>query len=68
VQTFTHIVGMTMLGIIGVAAVLGLIMLVLYQVRLIVRLTGNITRSERQPREFFPDTTSKRVFEDFWQN
>jgi hypothetical protein len=67
-QTLMHIFGMTMLGLIGVASVLGLIILVLYQVRLIVRVTGHIARSERQPREFFPDTPPQRVFEDYWQN
>jgi hypothetical protein len=67
-QTLMHILGMTMMGLIGVASVLGLIMLVLCQVRLIVRITRQITPAEREPREFFPDTPSRRVFDDYWQN
>jgi Na+-transporting methylmalonyl-CoA/oxaloacetate decarboxylase gamma subunit len=68
VQTLTHIFGITLMGLIGVASVLGLIILVLCQVRLIVRLTGRIVPAERRPREFFPDAPSQRVFEDYWQN
>jgi hypothetical protein len=67
--TLWHILGMTMLGLIGVASVLGLIMLVLLEVRLIVRLAGRISSAELPPpREFFPDPPSRRALDDFWQN
>ncbi len=66
--TLWHILGMTMLGLIGVASVLGLIMLVLCEIRLIVRLAGRISSSELPPREFFPDPPSQRVLDDYWQN
>jgi hypothetical protein len=65
--TLWHILGMTMLGLIGVAGVLGLIMLVLCEVRLIVRLAGRISSAE-PPRGYFPDPPSQRELDDYWRN
>lgn len=67
-ETLVHIFGVTVLGLIGVASVLGLVILVMCQMRLIVRITGRISEPRHQPREFFPDTPPQRVFEDYWQN
>jgi hypothetical protein len=67
-QTLIHIFSMTLLSLIGVASALGLMILVLCQVRLIVRLTGRIVSAERPPQQFFPDAPSQRVFESYWQN
>jgi hypothetical protein len=67
--TLWHILGMTMLGLIGVAGVLGLIMLVLCEVRLIVRLAGRISSAELPPpRGYFPDPPSQRELDDYWRN
>ena len=66
--TLWHILGMTMLGLIGVASVLGLVMLVLCEVRLIVRLAGRISSVAQAPREFFPDPPSQRELDDYWRN
>lgn len=67
--TLMHILGMTMLGLIGVAIVLGLIMMVLLEVRLIVRIAGRLSSVELlPPREYFPDPPSQRVLDDYWQN
>ena len=64
-----HILGMTMLGLIGVAFVLGLIMLVLVEVRLIVRIAGRLSVAELPPpREFSPDPLSQRELDDYWRN
>jgi Na+-transporting methylmalonyl-CoA/oxaloacetate decarboxylase gamma subunit len=67
-QTLMHILGMTMLGLIGVAFVLGFIMLLLCEVRLIVRLAGGISSAELLPREFFPDPPSQPTLEDSWRS
>jgi Na+-transporting methylmalonyl-CoA/oxaloacetate decarboxylase gamma subunit len=68
-QTLMHILGMTMLGLIGVAFVLGFIMLLLCEVRLIVRLAGRISSAELPaPREFSPDAPSQRALDDYWRH
>jgi hypothetical protein len=67
--TLWHILGMTMLGLIGVASVLGLVMLVLLEVRLIVRIAGRISSAaEVLPREYFPDAPTQRELGDYWRN
>jgi hypothetical protein len=68
-QTLMHILGVTTLGLIGVACVLGLIMLVLCEVRLIVRISGRISTAELPPpREFFPDAPSQEALHDYWRH
>ncbi len=64
-----HILGMTTLGLIGVAFVLGLIMLVLCEVRLIARISGRISTAELPPqREFFPDAPSQEELDGYWRH
>jgi hypothetical protein len=48
--------------------VLGLTTLVLCQVRLIVRITRQLSPPERQTCAYFHNTTAQRSFEDHWQN
>jgi Na+-transporting methylmalonyl-CoA/oxaloacetate decarboxylase gamma subunit len=67
-QNLMHLFGMIMLGLIGMAFVLGLTTLVLCQVRLIVRITRQLSPPERQTCAYFHNTTAQRSFEDHWQN
>jgi hypothetical protein len=51
--------GMAMLVLIGVSCILGLVMLVLWQVRWIVRSSRQIV-SEDESRQFFADVPPRR--------
>jgi hypothetical protein len=57
-----------MLGLVGVALVLGLTMLVLCEVRLIVRLAVRLSRLEPPPRDFFPDPPSQQALNEYWRS
>jgi hypothetical protein len=67
-QNLMHLFGMVLLGLIGMALVLGLATLVLCQVRLIVRITRQLSPPGRQTCAYFQNTASRRAFEDHWQN
>jgi hypothetical protein len=43
-QSLVHGMGMAILGLIGTAFILALVLLVLYEVRLIVRMTGQVSQ------------------------
>jgi len=59
-HALTGWMGMTMLVLIGLAFILALVMLVLWQVRWIVRSSRQIV-SESEPREFFTDVPRNPV-------
>jgi hypothetical protein len=62
--------GIAMLVLTGMAVVLGLAILVMYEVRWLVRNSHAITVRETAPRQHFPDVppASLHLLDDFWQN
>jgi hypothetical protein len=59
--------GITMLVLIGFVFILALVMLVLWQVRWIVRSSRQII-SEDEPREFFADVPPQYTLDDYRRN
>ncbi len=60
--------GIAMLVLTGTAVVLGLVSLVLFQVRWIVRNSRKITSPEPMPRQHFADVPPQRALDNHWQN
>jgi len=56
----TATLGLALLTLIGLAMVLALVILVLYEIRVITRLGGRIATSEEPAPRFFDDVTSHR--------
>jgi hypothetical protein len=59
VHLLTGWMGMAMLVLIGLSCILGLVMLVLWQVRWVVRSSRQIV-GEDEPRQFFCDVSPSR--------
>ncbi len=61
--------GIAMLVLTGTAVVLGLVILVMYELRWIVRNSHEIGGQEEPiPRQHFPDVPPQRTFDNYWQN
>ncbi len=62
--------GIAMLALIGMAVVLGLVILVMYELRWLVRNSHAIRNREPTPRQHFPDVppSSRHLLDDYWQN
>ncbi len=69
-HAMTAAFGIAMLALIGTAVVLGLVMLVMYEVRWIVRNSHAITGREPTPRQHFPDVPPSlpHLLDEYWQN
>jgi hypothetical protein len=69
-HAMTATFGIAMLALIGTAVVLGLVVLVMYEVRWIVRNSHAINHQEPMPRQHFSDVppSSLHLLDDNWQN
>src|SRR6266487_3603944 len=59
-HALTATLGLAMLALIGLATVLALVILVLYEVRVITRLSGRIAISDEHAPRFFEDVAPHR--------
>ncbi len=59
-HALTATLGLALLALIGLATVLALVILVLYEVRMITRLSGRIAASEEPAPRFFEDVAPHR--------
>jgi hypothetical protein len=66
-HTLTGWMGMAMFVLIGFACILALVMIVMWQVRWIVRSSRQIV-SQTEPREYFTDVPPKHALDDYWRN
>jgi Na+-transporting methylmalonyl-CoA/oxaloacetate decarboxylase gamma subunit len=60
VHAITATLGLALFVLIGLAMVLALVILVLYEVRMITRLGGRIASFEEPAPRFFDDVTPRR--------
>ncbi len=59
-HALTATLGLAMLALIGLATILALVILVLYEIRVITRLSGQIAISDEHAPRFFEDVAPHR--------
>jgi hypothetical protein len=59
-HALTATLGLALLALIGLATVLALVILVLYEIRVITRLSGQITLQDEPAPRFFDDVAPHR--------
>ncbi len=67
-KTVVDILGVAILVLCGLAIVVGLVALLLWEIRIIVCHSREITSHTERSDLFFPDVPTQRGVNDYWQN